>query len=142
MTNRGRSILLLLCLVGFAVIVGGVVGLSKYPDHSSSKAYKKQGIMSPVQIELQDWTQSENGWVEIDYVVTNNGNEIVAGWTMLYMYGYLNTQGKQVMEREEYSKMWDRCIMPKGQYYGSFFWTEHREIVRIKIWGVTDIILE
>jgi len=140
MTNRGRSILLILFLVGFAVIVGS---FAKCQDHfSSKKAYKKQGIMSPVQIELQDWTQSENGWVEIDYVVTNNGNEIVAGWTMLYMYGYLNTQGKQVMEREEYRKMWDRCIMPKGQYYGSFFWTEHREIVRIKIWGVTDIILE
>ena len=132
MTKRGRSILLLLFLIGFAVIVGGNVAL-RTGRSSSKRAYEKRGIMSPVQIELQDWTQSEDGWVEVDYVVTNNGNEIVVGWTMLYMYGYLNTQGKQVLEHEEYSKMWDRCIMPKGQYYGSFFWTEHREIVEIKI---------
>ena len=141
MTKRGRSILLISFLVGFAVIVGS---FAKYQDHfSSKKAYKKQGIMSPIDVELTDWTQTNSNWVTVDYLLTNNGREVVVGWTILYKYSYLNTQGKQLITCNASIVLSDHFVAPNGgQYSGSFHMVESRQIEKILIWGVTEAVLE
>ena len=141
MTNRGRSILLILFLVGFAVIVGS---FAKCQDHfSSKKAYKKQGIMSPLAVELRDWTQTDSNWVTIDFLLTNHGREVVVGCTILYKYAYLNTQEKQTISCNANIVLSDLFVAPNGgQYSGSFHMVESREIEKILIWGVTEAVLE
>jgi len=139
MTKRGRDILFISFLIGFAVIVGSV---AKYPNHfSSKKAYEKQGIMSPLQIELRDWTQV-GSLVSVSYVLTNKGSEVVIGWTMEYLYVYMNTQNKQVVQHLKVYHQGNRRVDSREEYFGVFVFTEHREVVEIKIWGVTEAVLE
>jgi len=129
--------------VVFGIILMSAVSIMLIYHSRPEVVYNKQGIMSPVEVELQDWKQVEN-WVTVDYILTNKGKSVVVGWTIEYSYAYMNTQGKQLIlcERQDVTVS-DKVVAPRGgQYYGSYYMTESREIENILLLSVTKVVLE